>query len=139
LKSIITNCFFISALSLTSPSPTTAQFDSPTFTATTTAFSIATGEGQSPAILNFSYSKRDKKIVLNWVADKNQSANQFEIEKSKDGKRFSMAALVLGTDRDGKETYQFFEKSASKKMFYRIKIINKDNSIEYSDVLIAKK
>ena len=65
--------------------------------------------------------------------------NLFEIEKSSNGKEFKMAALVFGTEKTGDENYKFFEKAVSKKVYYRIKMVGKDNSIRYSEVLIANK
>ena len=69
----------------------------------------------------------------------NQDMNLFEIEKSSNGKEFKMAALVFGTEKAGDEIYKFFEKAVSKKVYYRIKMVGKDNSIRYSEVLIANK
>jgi hypothetical protein len=139
LKSIITNCFIICTLSLTCPCfSSAAQQEHPSF-ATVSPSSSTAGEGQSPAIVEFTYSKKDKKITLNWVADKNQDMNMFEIEKSNDGNSFKMAALVFGTERPGNENYQFFEKAVSKKVYYRIKMIGKDNKVQYSQVLIDTK
>ena len=65
--------------------------------------------------------------------------NLFEIEKSRDGKDFKMAALVFGTEKTGDENYRFFEKAVAKKVYYRIKIVGKDNTVKYSEVLIANK
>lgn len=73
---------------------------------------------------------------MQWVINQNETANQFEVEKSIDGKRFSMVALVFGTDKPETETYMFYEKSSSKKVSYRIKCIDKNKSISYSDILV---
>jgi len=139
LKSTITNCFFIYTLSLTLPFlSSAAQHERPSFASVSPSSSIA-GDGQSPAIVQFTYSKNDKKITLNWVAGKNQDMNLFEIEKSSNGKDFKMAALVFGTEKTGDENYKFFEKAVSKKVYYRIKMVSKDNTVRYSEVLIANR
>jgi len=65
--------------------------------------------------------------------------NLFEIEKSTNGKAFKTAALVFGTEKTGDENYKFFEKAVSKKIYYRIKMVGKNNSVIYSEVLIANK
>ena len=135
MKSIITNCFILFALSLTYPTfSSAAQHELPSFASASPSSSTA-GDGQSPAIVQFTYSKKDKKITLNWVADKNQDMNMFQIEKSSDGNSFKMAALVFGTEKAGNENYQFYEKAVSKKIYYRIKMIGKDNTVRYSEVL----
>ena len=74
-------------------------------------------------------------VVLNWVVGENETADQFEVEKSIDGKNFSMAALVFGTDKAETGNYQFYEKAGKQKVLYRIKMINKNRQTEYSDVV----
>ncbi len=59
----------------------------------------------------------------------------FEIEKSIDGKNFSMAALVFGTDKTETDNYMFYEKATKKKMMYRVKVINKDQTVDYSSII----
>jgi hypothetical protein len=75
------------------------------------------------------------KVILKWIVTENEQAAHFEVEKSKDGKNFTMAALVFGTDKTETDNYQFYEKAANKKMAYRIKIINKNQTIEYSPII----
>ena len=77
----------------------------------------------------------NNKVILNWAVEKNESADMFEVEKSSDGKNFSMAALVFGTDKEETGIYQFFERAAKQRMFYRIKMIDKNKQGSYSDVI----
>ena len=77
----------------------------------------------------------NNKVILNWVVGENETADKFEVERSNDGKHFSMAALVFGTDAPVTGKYQFYEKTGSKKVSYRIKLINKDKKTEYSKVV----
>jgi hypothetical protein len=75
------------------------------------------------------------KVILNWEISGNEDAEIFEIEKSTDGKSFSLAALVFGTNNAKTDNYQFYEKAATQKMLYRIKMINKNKQTEYSKVI----
>ena len=77
----------------------------------------------------------NNRIVLDWVVGENETADQFEVEKSTDGKNFSMAALVFGTDMPSTGNYQFYEKAGNHKVSYRIKLINKNKQAEYSAVV----
>ena len=139
MKTTITNCFILYTLTLAVPFlSSAAQHERPSFASVSPSSSTA-GDGQSPAIVQFTYNKKDNKITLTWVADKNQDMNLFQIEKSRDGKDFKMAALVFGTEKTGDENYQFFEKAVAKKIYYRIKMVSKNNSVTYSEVLIANK
>jgi hypothetical protein len=79
-------------------------------------------------------------MLLQWIVSDNEDVAQFEIEKSNDGKNFTMAALVFGTDKTETDNYMFYEKATRKKMIYRVKIINKDQTVDYSTaILIASK
>ena len=77
----------------------------------------------------------NKKVILQWEVSENETADQFEVEKSTNGKTFVMAGLVFGTDKPETDTYQFYEKTNNKKVSYRIKLINKDKKIAYSAVV----
>ena len=77
----------------------------------------------------------NNKMILNWVVEKNETADMFEVEKSSDGKNFSMAALVFGTDKAETSVYQFFERAAKQRIFYRIKLIDKNGQAAYSDII----
>ena len=89
-------------------------------------------------LVSFQGSLNNNKVVLQWVVTQNETADQFEIEKSNDGKNFSVAALVFGTDKPDTDSYMFYEKSATKKIVYRIKIIDKKGKVAYSDELIIE-
>ena len=80
-------------------------------------------------------SIKNDRVLLNWIIDNNQLANQLEVESSTDGKNFAMAALVFGTDKKDSDNYFYYEKAKKGKIFYRLKIINKDNSVQYSAIV----
>ena len=86
-------------------------------------------------LISIEGSIHNKKVVLTWVVGQNETADQFEVEKSTDGKNFTLAALVFGTDKPEIDNYLFYEKAGKKKVLYRIKIINKNRQAEYSDVI----
>ncbi|MDZ4794967.1 MAG: hypothetical protein SGI83_11865 [Bacteroidota bacterium] len=86
-------------------------------------------------LISVTGSISSQKVVLNWEVNENESADQFEIEKSTDGKNFSIAALVFGTDKPDTGKYQFYEKAGNQKVLYRIKLINKNRQTEYSAVV----
>ncbi len=89
-------------------------------------------------LISFKANVNDKKVVLQWEISQNASADLFEIQKSNDGKNFSMAALVFGTDSDENGNYAFYEKASGKQISYRIKIIGKDKQVSFSDIVIVK-
>lgn len=100
------------------------------FTSNTTITSV-------PAIVDLKAIVSNQKIQLNWKTEENQQINLFEVEKSTDGKNFSLAALVFGTDKNSAEEYIYFEKNTGKKTVYRLKMISKDKSVHYSAPVTA--
>ena len=61
--------------------------------------------------------------------------DQIEVERSTNEKDFVMAGLVFGTDQPDKVDYLFYEKNKKLKLFYRLRIINKDRSVSYSSII----
>ena len=100
------------------------------FTSTTTVATV-------PAIVELKAVVNNQKVQLNWKTEENQQVNLFEVEKSRDGKNFSLAALVFSTDKTEAEEYFFFEKNTGKKTVYRVKIISKDKQVYYSAPVTA--
>jgi hypothetical protein len=95
------------------------------------AFSIVT-----PAkVINLHAELKQQKVFLNWGVLENETADQFAIEKSLDGKNFEVAALAFGSDTPGKFEYKFYEKAGKQKISYRIRLVNKDRKEEYSEVI----
>ena len=92
----------------------------------------------SAKVISFHGSISNEKAILQWTVSANENAAQFEVEKSSDGKNFTMAALVFGTDKANTDNYQFYEKKGAKEITYRIKIINKNQSVEYSSLVDIK-
>jgi hypothetical protein len=86
-------------------------------------------------LISINGSIRNHKVFLNWAVGENETADMFEVEKSADGKTFTMAALVFGTNKSETDCYQFYEKAGPKKLLYRIKLINKNKQAEYSAVI----
>jgi hypothetical protein len=77
----------------------------------------------------------NNKVFIDWSVADNEKTSHFEIEKSKDGKNFTTAALVFSTDKSAVGNYRFFEKAAGQKMYYRIKLVDKSQNVEYSTVI----
>ena len=128
---MIKNIAFIALITMRvfyQPSATTENIAS--FTSTSSPAPSTTITPAKVTSINGNIS--NGKMLLLWTVSENENADQFEIEKSSDGKNFKMAALVFGTDKSETDNYQFYEKASSKKFVYRVKIINKDQTVSYS-------
>lgn len=90
-------------------------------------------------ITNFHVEKNKNKVNINWSTSNSQT-NYFEVEKSRDGKNFKTVAYVLGADptKADCDCYGCFDKinSKSKELYYRLKHINTNGSVEFSEVKI---
>jgi len=133
MKSFLRLLFF-GILSSIITSHVFAQTEIALFTSTPSSFTIS--KSQPVKVISFQGNRTNNKVSIQWTIAENETADQFEVEKSIDGKSFSTAGLVFGTDKAQTETYMFYEKSSSKKVFYRIKCIDRNQSINYSDILV---
>lgn len=105
------------------------------FTSTKPPFFYPLQEPGISKITDFNYTIQNNRVLLSWTVKANEDSDQFEVERSNDGKIFTMAALVFGTDKPDTDYYKFFEKVVSTRMYYRIKILHKDETISYSDTI----
>lgn len=80
----------------------------------------------------------NNKVLLNWKVEHNAAVSMFEVEKSIDGKKFTLAAIVFGTDNTSSDEYQFMEKASKQKYFYRIKLIDKQQQVIISTPIDIK-
>ena len=118
-------------LSLSHQNTACAQTDFTTKVATQQQYHPTTTD----AILNFTGTINNGRVLLNWTLDKNQAVDKIEVERSTDEKKFVMAGLVFGTDQSDKMDYIFYEKNKKVKLFYRLKVINKDLTVIYSSTI----
>jgi hypothetical protein len=85
-------------------------------------------------LINFQGNINDNKVGLQWTVAENETGNSFELEKGFDGVHFTTAALIFTTTKAGEENYSYKE-SIEQTSFYRLKMINKDNSVSYSKTI----
>lgn len=89
-------------------------------------------------IKNFQVAKEQTRITLSWSTDSASETNYFIVEKSTDGKNFRTVAYVLGPDptQHDCECFGFLEKTdrKSKGSYYRLKHINTNGIVQFSDV-----
>jgi hypothetical protein len=114
-------------------------YQSPYIQATTAPFTDPSLVGNAihvPAhIISFNSHLKNDKVFLEWQVNENDTADQFQVEKSEDGKHFILAAIVFGDDKPETTNYQFYEKVNSLRLFYRVKLINKNQQAAYSHVI----
>lgn len=88
-------------------------------------------------LLTFQGSVSNNNALIEWSVAENESGSYFQIEKSLDGKNFISTGIVYNTAKPGTEFYNYKE-SKDNYNYYRIKVLNKDQSIAYSKILLLK-
>ena len=77
------------------------------------------------------------KTQLQWSVAENETGDLFEVQRSNDGKNFNTVAIVLTTRKQGNESYLYNE-AAQSITYYKLKIVSKDKSATYSNVVLIK-
>jgi PKD repeat protein len=87
-------------------------------------------------LIHFTGTAIAEKVRLNWSVSSNETGNHFELEKSYNGSNFKTQALIFITEKQGEEAYSFTDAAAfTEKVYYRLKMVNKDGSVAYSDIV----
>jgi len=98
---------------------------------------IAITEPATAIIRNLHCRMQKDRVFLDWTINNNQLVSQIEVESSTDGKNYAMAGLIFSTEKKGSDAYNFYEKAKSARIFYRLKIVQKDQEVRYSDIVSA--
>src|SRR6476660_7181752 len=106
---LIGTYFYTVVISMVFHQTVSARINPVPFTSTP-PFYFAAGSSYTSKIISFNSIINKKKVLLSWTVDENQETDRFEVERSANGKTFVFAAMVFGTDKEGIDYYQFFEK-----------------------------
>jgi len=89
-------------------------------------------------LINFQGNvNKDNKVTLQWKVGNNETIDQFEVQRSYDGKEFKTIGLVFTSEKSGTENYLFYETINSyDKVMYRLKMTDKEGGITYSRILV---
>jgi hypothetical protein len=93
---------------------------------------ITTGQ---PVIQSFTIAQQSAKSQLSWSITDNANADRIEVEKSTDNRQFTLAAIVWCSENPATDHYSFFEKAGNSTVYYRLKLVGKDETVSYSNVL----
>src|SRR5690606_20941339 len=79
--------------------------------------------------------QKDADIAVEWQVENEKDIQQYEVEKSTDGVRFSKSA-TLDAMNNGAQTYQWIDQQATAgNNYYRIKSVTKDGKVAYSTIV----
>lgn len=97
---------------------------------------IYNGEKVLPVNLTeFNAQKANDGVLLQWVTATELNSAQFEVEKSREGISFTQMGIVAATN-ETLAKYNFTDVNPEEGInFYRLKMIDKDGSYEYSKII----
>jgi len=97
---------------------------------------VATANGALPVkLLHFDAVAAGNAIAVTWVTADEQQFKQYEIEYSTDAMHFQQAGVVAA---NGGGTYHFTHIiSTTQKLYYRLKMVDKDGKFEYSKLVVV--
>ncbi|UAY52416.1 GDSL-type esterase/lipase family protein [Ferruginibacter albus] len=103
-------------------------------------FSFTTSVPLPLQLLSFNAAKSENGIQLKWATGNELNTKEFIIERSVDGKSFE-AVSTISTKGDGNNLYEYNDMSAKNlpAIYYRMKMIDKDGGITYSNIISAAK
>jgi hypothetical protein len=91
-------------------------------------------------LLSFTGRLQDENVKLNWSTASEQNSKGFEIEKSLDGVNYRKIGFVAGAGNSfTTRSYTFTDPQRAVEFnYYRLKLVDIDNTFDYSDVVLVK-
>src|SRR4030095_9530812 len=86
-------------------------------------------------LISFQGNMNNGKVNLQWTVAQNEINHRFEIERSNDGKSFTSKGAVAATTKQGAESYSYGDFVSSEKVYYRLKMFDKNLVVTYSKIL----
>ncbi len=103
-----------------------------------TLYTVGTSTVLPLKIINWIGQAQKEYNQLTWQTTDENNVTQFEITYSQDGISFENAGMILAKN-ESLAAYSFKHPTQNEKVFYRLKIIHKNGSIEYSNIIQIKK
>lgn len=94
---------------------------------------VPTG-GLPLTILGLEGSSQNCAAIAKWSTSNEVSLSRFDIEASIDGTKFEKVGTVKAGTTSNANSYQFSWKQNGDKVFYRLKIVDKDETFTYSKI-----
>lgn len=92
------------------------------------------------SLLDFTATKQNKVVALNWQTSTEQSSSYFEVEFSRDGSKFENIGSVkaAGSSSSAKNYTLIHNTPVNGVNYYRLKSVDADGSFKYSTVRVVK-
>lgn len=99
-------------------------------------FVISTEDPLPVTLVSFGISAEEENVRLNWTTTSEVNSEQFEIQRSADGKKWSALGKVKAKGESStREEYTYLdEQPKAGDNFYRLKMIDQDQTFSYSSI-----
>lgn len=125
-----------------------SSYNSPSFRQYAAKFGCVTfgAGGVLPVKLSYfgATAKSNHTVFTNWITEQETNFSHFELERSFNNKDFSTTAVILGAKSSNgtRNNYEYTDKSTelstAKVAYYRLKQIDKDGAITYSEIRMVR-
>ena len=90
-------------------------------------------------MISFAGSVNNNKAQLKWAVAENETGDRFQVMRSANGKNFTEIGIVFINGKEGAESYTYADANELDAVtYYKLKIVNKNNSVSYSNVIMLK-
>jgi hypothetical protein len=86
-------------------------------------------------LTGFTARENNCSIVAEWTTAEEENVASFTLEISKDGRNFHSEKTINANNTDGSHTYKLELPATTNKLFYRLKIEDRDGSTMYSQIV----
>jgi len=86
----------------------------------------------------FKTKSEDCDINLTWTTESETNFDYFELQWSGNGIDFNRIDIIKAEGGDFAQSYQYVDKADSKFNYYRLKMVDLDKSVEYSNIVLQK-
>jgi hypothetical protein len=89
-------------------------------------------------LVNFQLENKAGASILNWTITSAINFSHFELQRSFNGVAFEKIAAIEGKNQQTTSNYSYIDKPSNfNTVYYRLKIVDKDGSFSYSNILKA--
>ena len=89
-------------------------------------------------IVYFQGALENNRVLLQWKVAQNESVDRFVVERSEDGINFVTAGTVFPNAKSDAENYSYTEIKNGYKMYYRLKMFDKNQTSKYSSAVVLE-
>lgn len=89
-------------------------------------------------LVYFQGTLENNQVTLQWKVAQNEASDRFEIERSEDGINFIAVGTVSPKAKSGAENYSYNETVKTYKVYYRLKMYDKNQAPEYSKAIVLQ-